>query len=116
MNTPHEYTEEEVRAKFLRQVRDTVDYWDASTGDGDKRGALEGLAFSLLVMLDGGSTALPGFAVIPAPHPDDKSYCIGEGENWYPQFSPKGHCDIAGSLHELLYAAKPKATAKQGES
>lgn len=105
MTEPHEYTADEVRDLFLKHVWNLLDYWDNNKSD--KREAMEGLAFSMLVMLDGGSVVVPPFAVIPAPHPDDKEFCIGEGTNWFPQFDPGGHCDIAGGLHELFPLAKP---------
>jgi hypothetical protein len=41
--------------------------------------------------------ALPGFKVIPYPHPDDKPFNQECGENWY-----SSRVDISGALHELL--------------
>jgi hypothetical protein len=64
---------------------------------------LEGLAHSIFVLLDGNATALPGFVVAPAPHPSDREYCIENGENFFPE-APEGACDIAGELHERMYA------------
>jgi hypothetical protein len=62
----------------------------------------EGLAFSLLVILDGG-TDLPGFKLSPDPHPSDKEFNQKRGENWFPK-----DCDIAGELHELFRNFKPE--------
>lgn len=92
-----EYTQQEVRDNFLRHVRAIVDYW--SNQPGKPRDHISGCAFSILVALDGGSAEFPGFRVIPYPHPDDKSYCQSQGENWY----PNDGCDIAGCLHEYLF-------------
>jgi hypothetical protein len=67
---------------------------------------LEGLLFSILVCLDGGSH-LPGFAVIPAPHESDKDFLQSEGENWFPPWSKADPLsnDIAGGLHEHMHQA-----------
>lgn len=104
MTTPREYTAEEVRAKLLRHVWALIDYWDE--GKPNKRAAMEGLAFSILSTLDGSAMDLPGFAVIPAPHPEDKEYRLEQGENYYRDFDPEGHCDIAGGLHEHFHQAR----------
>ena len=55
-------------------------------------------------MIDGASPTLPGFLLIPDPHPDDKAYRRDRGENWYPE-AAEG-IDIAGSLHEEFYNPK----------
>jgi len=101
---PHEYTTEEARQIFLKKVWDYVEYWDKESRADDARSKLEGLAFSMLVILDGGATDLPGFAVVPCPHESDKKFHEEEGEPW---FRPCGEIegDIAGSLHELFHDA-----------
>jgi hypothetical protein len=58
-----------------------------------------GFAHSLLAAIDGCSMGVPAFTLIPSPHPDDRAYHIAEGENYFPD-----DVDIAGGLHELLYA------------
>lgn len=82
-------------------MRDYVQSWSELP---DKTAAerVSGMAFSLLVILDGGVPGLPGFQVIPEPHPDDREWAIGLGNNYYPQSEPNGN-DIAGGLHELFY-------------
>ena len=103
--TPRAMTEEEVRNAFLEQVRAMVRYWASnSVDDKSVERRLDGLAFSILVILDGGS-ALPGFTVTPNPHESDKSFHIAEGENWWPD-----DCDIAGSLHERFYIKDKEPT------
>lgn len=94
-----EYTKDEVRAKFLNHVWSLIDYWEAEDRISSNRGKLEGLAFSMLVLLDGG-TSLPGFRVLPDPHPDDKQYHQGRGEDYFPEAT----IDIAGGLHELFHS------------
>jgi hypothetical protein len=95
-----EYTEDEVRKNYLELVWEYINYWD-SLPEKTCRERLEGLAFGMLVILDGESTEMPGFSVFPSPHQDDKEYHIKLGENWYPD-----SCDIAGCLHELFYEYK----------
>ncbi len=96
-----EYTEDEVREQFLNHILHLVDYWENETGAPDSASKLDGLAFSLLVLLDGG-TDLPQFIVASLPHPSDKSFHQEEGGNWYPEnhaSDVKG--DIGGGLHEM---------------
>jgi hypothetical protein len=101
-DTPREYTREEVRDAFSGHIRTMIKFWNGVENK-SKEEALEGLAFSILAMLDGCSAGLPCFAVIPLPHPEDKNFCIENGENWYPEFEPaEGLCDIGGGLHHLI--------------
>ena len=105
MNEPREKTMEETRTEFLERVWTMIDYWEKQPSP--LRGKLDGLAFSILTILDGGSD-LPAFIVAPMPHVDDKLYHKERGENWYPEnshFDVKA--DIAGGLHELFYKHDP---------
>ncbi len=97
---PRAYTADEISAMFLAQVRVYVDYWEKQP-DLSARQRLEGLAFSMLVMLDGGQPDLPSFKVIPFPSPGDRAFHKARGENWFPLAS-KG-VDIAGALHDNLH-------------
>lgn len=105
MDTPREYTLEEVRKKFLDAVRGIAQYWadERLVPDRTTQERCQGVAFSILVLLDGDDANLPGFALVPDPHPDDKEYCRGEGENWYP--TQEVACDIRGAarLHDEFY-------------
>ncbi len=100
--TAREYTEGEVREEFLKKVWQTIGYWSSVEGI-SCREKMEGLAFSMLVILDGESMGMPGFVVSPHPHPDDKKFFQEKGESWYPQYLAEEACDIAGGLHELFY-------------
>lgn len=100
--TPRAYTENEVREMVQAHIRGLVTYWASEGGSNvsvheTRRARLEGLAFSIMVMLDGGS-ALPGFSVMPNPSPDDQAFNKSRGEHWFPD-----DIDIAGSLHETLF-------------
>lgn len=96
-----EKTTEEVRLEFLDHIHTLIDYWNGQ--DGNTKDKLEGLAFSIMVTLDGES-ALPPFIVAPIFDEADKQYCIANNEDYYPvndESKIKGN--IAGSLHELLF-------------
>ena len=71
------------RDRFLAGVRELVGYWEHQ-GDCDLRGKLNGLAFSILAILDG-EADLPSYSVRPL---DD---CGIAG------------IEIAGTLHERFY-------------
>ena len=96
---PRAYTEEEIREKFIEAVKVNTRYWEEQE-DLSVHDRVEGAVFSALVILDGESF-LPGFAVIPRPHPDDRDYDISNGRNWYPN-----DVDISGCLHEQLLSQK----------
>lgn len=108
-------TVDEVRDEFLHTVWDYIDYWNRVDNGYLTKERLAGLAFSILVILDGESV-LPGFEVIPSPHHTDKQYHIDREEDWYPctddvyerretgQLGASLHdFDIAGGLHERFY-------------
>jgi hypothetical protein len=90
-----EYTVAETQKIFIDQIKEYVEYWDKAACS--QKCKLEGLAFSILTIIDG-CTNLPAFILSPDPHPTDKEYSIDLGENY---FSP--HVDISGDLHELFY-------------
>ena len=101
---PRAYTRDEVRDLFLDTIHRMVDYWvkvrDPEYESIQRR--LEGLAFSILVILDGES-GLPDFKVIPSPHPDNQKFHQEKGQNWFPD-----DVNIAGELHEEFYREERK--------
>lgn len=99
VSAPRAYTAEEVREKFLDYVRALSRYWATLPGDKTPQERLDGLAFSILVAIDGGSTHLPAFDLAPAPHPDDEDFYRRRGENWYEAGVVINDCQ----LHELFY-------------
>lgn len=102
MKKPRQKTEEEVRKEFLDHVRHLVEYWN-DVDDRDSIGKLNGLAFSILVAIDGESM-LPGFILVPCPHEDDKKYNISRKRNYYPENHKSNvKCNISGSLHDQFY-------------
>ena len=91
---PRAYTVEEMRNMFLDHMKAMAQYWASVdlTGkefavdikkDGESLYRLEGLAHSILVMLDGGTLVTPAFDLIPSPHPDDEEHLRENGENWW---------------------------------
>jgi hypothetical protein len=105
MLEPRQYTVDEVRKQVLEYVWGLVDHWLNESRTADTRGKLSGLAFSFMVMLDGGSV-LPGFVVAPSPHPDDEDYHRENGDNWFPR-AESSPFDIT-PLHEVFYKYDPK--------
>lgn len=95
-----EFTEEEMREQFLIGIHNRIEYWNNQRSDTlDK---LEGLAFSILSMIDGCSMDSPGYSLIPFSDEVDIEYLRRNGENYYPVDSP----DLGGCLHELFYNYK----------
>lgn len=100
-----EKTTDEIQAEFVEHVRDSITYWD-SLPNITIREKLNGLAFSILVAIDGEADALPSFILAPRPHPEDKEFHIQKGNNFYPEnhlLDDEIKCDIAGDLHEIFY-------------
>lgn len=95
-----EKTKTEVQQDFIDRIWYLIEYWEKESRAKTSRDKLEGLAHSILNTLDGCSM-LPGFAIIPNPHPDDKQYYIENGEDWYPD-----NIDIGGELASLLFVYK----------
>jgi hypothetical protein len=97
-----EMTAEECRAIFLEQIAAMVGYCLAESRAATTREKLNGLVFSILVMIDGGSI-LPAFDLIPRSSEGDREFFKGEGQNWWPE-----GCNISGGLHELWHQFEPK--------
>jgi hypothetical protein len=91
-----QYTDEELRDEFLEAVRSIVRYWQNEVRT-DRNGAVEGVAFSILNLLDGCSS-MPAFDLVCRPHEDDKDYHIENGDNWIGDGQT-----ISDMLHEMFY-------------
>jgi hypothetical protein len=86
---PRAYTAEEMRDKILDHVRTMAAYWanlpdtDPATGRTQTvQDRCEGVAFSILSMLDGCTSHIPSITLKLEPHEDDKKFHQDEGENW----------------------------------
>ena len=97
-----EKTVDEMREEFLNHIRLLIDYWDQVEGQKTTKDRLAGLAFSILVTLDGGAGDLPGYLVIPNSTEEDKGWYEQQGEDYYPIPPEDIEGDIGGYLHELL--------------
>ncbi len=123
-----EYTPEEVRNALLDHVWSMIDYWRHQANATTEQERMEGLAFSILTMLDGESSELPKFIVAPDPHPDDRPFLIAQGEDYFPENSHlKVASDLGGSLHDNFHSrrfvradqespAVPKCMNRTGET
>jgi hypothetical protein len=106
-DAPRAYTEHEVRDLILDAIRTTAAYW-ASLPDVDSmgqpltiQGRCNGVAFSILTMLDG-CTDLPAMTLTMCPASEDAEFLRGEGENW---FQPG--MEICTMMHEHFYRKEP---------
>jgi hypothetical protein len=100
-------TEQEMQEEFLKQVKSLVKYWDSQDMSSEQK--LDGLAFSILTIIDG-DTLLPAYSLIPLTTKEDTEYFKSNGENYYPK-----NVDIAGELHAqycLLNAQESTQTSK----
>ncbi len=103
-NEPRELTENEVRDRFLRHVWGAVREWQCEARRPTAAGKLEGLAFTLLAMLDGSNMTLPKFIVAPDPHASDRPFLAERGENYFPENADTVvYCDLGGSLHDHFH-------------
>ena len=106
-----QYTEDEVRKNFLDAVKTDVAYWNKVppnkeyTKEYTCLDRLNGLAFSIMALLDG-CADLPPFIVSPNTNTDHNKFLKKLGENWYPNNeNARVKCDIGGDLHEYFKSA-----------
>ena len=93
------YTKEEVKDEMLDYFKALARYW-SSQGNITDLEKCEGVAFSILVALDGCSMSLPSIDLVLRPNPEDKDFLIGEGENWYENgMAINNNC----TLHDEFY-------------
>lgn len=78
--TPRAYTAEELRNNVLNHVRLMVEYWATLPGL-DEHARCDGVAFSILTMIDG-SADQPPMALVALSSDEDKQYSVEKGENW----------------------------------
>jgi hypothetical protein len=85
---------------LLRHISALVDWWNQEERAPSAAEKLEGLAFSIMVALDGYAGALPRFIITTSPHESDKEYNQTNGNNWWPVGA-----DI-GPLHEHWHSVR----------
>lgn len=93
---PRAYTAEEVRAQILTHIAAMSKYWAEVPGQ-SIQDRCDGVAFSILTMMDGCTMALPQMDLKLNPHPEDQEFCKSKGENW---FEPG--MEVGGALHEEI--------------
>jgi hypothetical protein len=64
-----------------------------------------------MVALDGNNASMPRVSLRIDPHPEDKQFRIGEGENWYPVDLEFNN----GGLHEEIYSNPKDRTPTHGQ-
>lgn len=96
-----ELNREEIQEAFLNHVRFMVDYWSEGL-DEVAKSKLSGLAFSMLSAIDGCSSNLPPFMLVPVCSKEDVKFYKENNMNYYP-INKSVECDIAGTLHENFY-------------
>ncbi len=113
-----EYTDAEILEQFMRHLWNNIRYWERTPPvpewgpESDHlHQRMEGLAFSMLCMLDGVSVGLPGFICAVTTAPEDAEFHRDQGENWYPYNDDaaferlKGV--LPGALHEVFHNFDP---------
>ena len=95
-------TQEEMQNELLEHIHNMITYWEREERAVTTREKLEGLAFSILVAIDGG-TELPAYALIPVSSEADIAYYKEQGKNYYPENAD----DIAGCLHDRFHDVTP---------
>lgn len=98
------YTKDEAVGFFLSHVWDVIDNWGIEDLPMTLRERLSGLAFSILVALDGGAMDLPSFKVIPIENKADEPYNAKHGLQAWPEV------DLGGSLHEIFHGFEKSRT------
>lgn len=78
---PRAKTVEYVRSEIIAQIRHIVEFW-ATLPDQTPASRCDGVAFSILTMIDG-EMALPAMMLVLAPHGEDRKYDESQGKNWY---------------------------------
>ncbi len=96
-------TEEELRIDFIKYIRSMINYWsevdiECETAD-EIKNRLEGLAHSILSLIDGEVSNAPGYELIPISSKENNLYYLSEGERQIPE-----NVDIAGSLNDTLFS------------
>lgn len=101
-----EKSEEQVKKEFINKVQEYIDYWVGIKSQ-NIRECANGVAFSILNIIDGTIGDLPKFILAPNPHIDDKQFLIKNNEDYYPENNnSKIKCDISGDLHTLFTTSK----------
>jgi len=94
-------TKVEIKEEFMSHMRSIAKYW-AGLPDKTPHERCDGVAFSILAMIDGCSF-FPALDIAVHPHPDDMEYHKKNGENWY---EPGMVFNDDTTLHDEWHSAK----------
>jgi hypothetical protein len=75
-------SKEQARQRFLSLVRGAAETW-AGYELSDELKRCNGVASSLLAVIDGSTGEFPALDLVVRPQPDERARCIQEGENYY---------------------------------
>ncbi len=89
-----------VREEFLDHIRGIAKYWANESRAQTPQEKCDGVAFSILTMLDGCAGMMPAFDVSVSLSEEDRKYYQKEKENWYENGMVINN-DV--HLHELYY-------------
>lgn len=106
--TPRAYTPEELRGQVLDHIRLMVQYWADLPGL-DNVARCDGVAFSILTMLDG-SSELPVFDLVARSSDEDKQYHVEQGQNWVADGTTINEDCM---LHESYYSPEREQRARE---
>lgn len=79
---PRALTAEEARERVLEAIRARIDHF-GTQDDRPLKSRLEGLAHSILAVLDGEADGIPAFRIVCAPTGTDAAYHRERGEKWF---------------------------------
>ncbi len=99
---PRAWTKEEVQEKFLNHLRAIAKYW-ANEACQTAQERCDGVAFSILSLIDGSILGLPAIDLALCPHESDEAFCRSNGENWF-EDGMIINDDVA--LHEMWHQKK----------
>jgi len=99
---PRALTKEEMNAKIIEHVKALVKYWE--TVESPYASRVEGMAFSMLTMIDGSTMNVPPLSLYPDTSEDNIACAIRDGENYWP--NNKEAVNEQTMLHELFYTDK----------
>ena len=107
MDKPRAKTVKETREEFLRAIRGIAKYWgETDTRPMSAQERCDGVAFSILVLLDGGTLGFPAVDMYPAPHEDDQKYHEKHGENWFNPDVAFNNCQLHEFFHNKEHDAQ----------
>lgn len=108
------FTAKEIQKQIISYFRHSAEHWakavprdPVSLSQGRQFTVAErcnGVAFDILVLLDGRIGAYPAFDIYPAPHPDDKQACIELGQTYYDPETKVN--DVL--LHEMYFKGRKR--------